>query len=269
MSLVIIIPTYNESENIAPLIYAISERVDAHIIVVDDNSPDGTGDVVRELTRSNQKIHLVARTQKLGFASACREGFGKALTLSADIVIQMDSDYSHDPRHLVDLVRMCDRYDVVIGSKYIHGGRVEGLSWWRAALSRYGNRYIRRVLSMKRPDFNLRDSTSGYVAWRSDILRELISETLSSQGYGFQVELKWKAFLQGARIWEEPIVFRDRVNGKSKLTSSIALEVLLLPLKLMAFGKSGWGNQKTAVRNIQKISLDGADISEISSGDGE
>jgi len=246
MSLVIIIPTYNESENIAPLIYAISERVDAHIIVVDDNSPDGTGDVVRELTRSNQKIHLVARPQKLGFASAYLEGFAKALTLSGDVIIQMDSDYSHDPRHLADLIRMCERYDVVIGSKYTRGGAVEGLSWWRAALSRYGNRYIRFVLSLKRRDFNLRDSTSGYIAWRGDALRNLLSERLSSQGYGFLVELKWKAFLRGARIWEEPIIFRDRVNGKSKLTSSIALEVLLLPLKLLAFEKSGWGDQKVS-----------------------
>jgi len=246
MSLVIIIPTYNESENIAPLIYAISERVDAHIIVVDDNSPDGTGDVVRELTRSNQKIHLVARPQKLGFASAYLEGFAKALTLSGDVIIQMDSDYSHDPRHLADLIRMCERYDVVIGSKYTRGGAVEGLSWWRAALSRYGNRYIRFVLSLKRRDFNLRDSTSGYIAWRGDALRNLLSERLSSQGYGFLVELEWKAFLQGARIWEEPIIFRDRVNGKSKLTSSIALEVLLLPLKLLAFEKSGWGDQKVS-----------------------
>lgn len=235
MSLVIIIPTYNERENIVPLIYAISERVDAHIIVVDDNSPDGTGDVVRELTRSNQKIHLVARPQKLGFASAYLEGFTKALTLSGDVIIQMDSDYSHDPRHLVDLVRMCERYDVVIGSKYTRGGAVEGLSWWRAALSRYGNRYIRFVLSRKRPEYNLRDSTSGYIAWRAEVLQKLLSKTVSSRGYGFQVELKWRAFLQGARIWEEPIVFRDRVRGRSKLTSSIALEVLILPLRLLAF----------------------------------
>jgi dolichol-phosphate mannosyltransferase len=130
---------------------------------------------------------------------------------------------------------MCEKYDVVVGSKYTCGGAVEGLSWWRRMLSAYGNKYIRYVLSLKRPDFQLKDSTSGYIAWRRGVLEALSLDSIKSKGYGFLVELKWRAFLQGAQIWEEPIVFRDRVRGRSKLTSSIVWEVLVLPLKLLTF----------------------------------
>jgi dolichol-phosphate mannosyltransferase len=235
MNPVIVLPTYCERDNIEHVIRGIREHVVTDILIVDDNSPDGTGVFVEQLKRSDPQLHLISRPRKLGFASAYIDGLNWALERGFNPIVQMDSDFSHDPKHLNDLIRQTEDYDAVIGSKYVEGGAVLGLSWWRRALSRIGNIYVLTVFTMKSPGYSLRDSTSGYIAWRRDFLARLPLSTIRCKGYGFLVELKWEAFRLGARFREEPIVFRDRVNGYSKLTIGILWEVLVLPWRLLAF----------------------------------
>ena len=235
MSPVIVIPTYCERPNIEHVIRGIRDHVEADIVIVDDSSPDETGVFVEQLKHADPRFHLISRPRKLGFASAYIEGLTWALERGFDPIVQMDSDFSHDPRHLKDLIKQTENYDVVIGSKYVEGGAVTGLSWWRKVLSRCGNIYVHWVFSLKSPAYSLRDSTSGYIAWRQEFLARIPLSLIRCKGYGFLVELKWEAFRMGARFHEEPIVFCDRVNGCSKLTVGILWEVLLLPWRLLTF----------------------------------
>jgi dolichol-phosphate mannosyltransferase len=232
---VVILPTYNEQDNIIGMIELIKAHLETDIIVVDDNSPDGTGEIIASLAREDSRLHVVHRPGKLGYASAYKEGMALALEMGFDPIIQMDSDYSHDPRHLKSLTARASAVEMVIGSKYALGGDVVGLSWWRKMLSRFGNVYVFKLLHLKQPRYTIRDSTSGYVVWSRSLLQRMDLSAVRSKGYGFQVEMKWHAILMGGTYYEEPIAFKDRVNGRSKLTVGIFWEVLFLPWILLSW----------------------------------
>ena len=189
--------------------------------------------MVAALVTEDPRLHVIHRSQKLGLASAYKEGMALALDMGFDPIIQMDCDYSHDPKYLQILIARASAVEMVIGSKYALGGEVVGLSWWRKTLSRFGNLYVFKLLHLKHPHYTIRDSTSGYVAWRKSLLQRLDLSAVQSKGYGFQVEMKWQAILKGGTYCEEPITFKDRVNGRSKLTVGILWEVLFLPWILL------------------------------------
>jgi dolichol-phosphate mannosyltransferase len=227
----IVIPTYNEVENIASMLTTILSEVDAKVIVVDDNSPDGTGEVLRKIAATESRVSVVHRKEKGGLASAYVEGLKCALALDVNPIIQMDCDFSHHPKFLRTLIAESKRFSLVIGSKYTQGGSVVGLDWWRGALSRYGNFYLSWALRLP-GDIKLRDFTSGYLCWSRELLSEIDFSEITSHGYAFLIELKYQALKLGASISEVPIEFHDRVAGRSKLTPNIIREALWLPFHL-------------------------------------
>ncbi|HWC32872.1 MAG TPA: polyprenol monophosphomannose synthase, partial [Actinomycetota bacterium] len=191
------------------------------IIVVDDASPDGTADVVLEAMARDGGVALVERPPKGGLASAYLDGFRRALDQAADVVVEMDADLSHRPEDLGGLLDGIRRHHVVIGSRYIPGGDVRNWSAFRRALSRGGNWYARLLLG-----FPVRDATSGYRVFRAEALRELISDPIRSDGYGFQIELAYRAWRRGFSVGEVPITFVERRAGQSKLSRRIVVEAL-------------------------------------------
>ena len=220
----VILPTYDEARTIRDVIADVLRypRVDA--IVVDDSSPDGTGRIVRELMQGEPRLRLIERPARSGLATAYLEGFGRALDDGYDLIVEMDSDLSHDPAQLGSLLDAArDRYHLVVGSRYIPGGSVTNWSRARLALSKAGNIYARRMLGVP-----LHDATSGYRVYRHELLRDLVSEPFHADGYGFQVELVLRSWLHGWTIGEVPITFREREHGHSKLSRWIILEALWL-----------------------------------------
>lgn len=222
MRITIILPTYNEAENLPKLVSALlSLPLDLSILVVDDHSPDGTGAVADELAdRHAGKVFILHRAGKLGLRSAYMEGFQKAFELGADAVVQMDADFSHDPAVLTEMARCIVSCDVVIGSRYVKGGSLDE-RWpaWRKFLSAFGNFYARTILS-----FPLRDVTTGYRMWRREALQNMPLDRIRSSGYIFLVEMAYVAHLMGYKITETPIYFADRRWGKSKMSLKIQLE---------------------------------------------
>ncbi len=220
----VILPTYEERETIGRVmdgLLALGEPVD--LLVVDDASPDGTADVVRDRAARDPRVRLVERPAKAGLASAYLLGFRQAIDEGYDLVVEMDSDLSHDPAQLPDLLRAARTHDMVIGSRYVPGGSVANWSPARLALSRAGNTYARLALG-----FPLRDATSGYRAYRRPVLTTLLGRPIRSDGYGFQVELAYRAWRSGGRVAEVPITFRERESGRSKISRRIVLEALWL-----------------------------------------
>ena len=219
----VVIPTFNEAENLAP----IARSVLAHgyrLVIVDDNSPDGTGRLADELAGAAAGVSVVHRRHKLGLGPAYAEGFAVALEQSAEVVCQMDADFSHDPASLPALVAAVDSgADVAIGSRYVPGGSVPGWPLHRRLLSRAGNRYARAML--KTP---IHDMTSGFRAYRSPVLERLEPATCRASGYGFQVEMAHRSHLAGLSVVELPITFRNRARGESKMHWRIALEAMWL-----------------------------------------
>lgn len=225
MLITIVLPTYNEAENLPKLVSALfSLPLDLAIVVVDDNSPDGTGRVADDLSKQHQsKVAVLHRIGKLGLRSAYIEGFRKAFQLGADAIVQMDADFSHDPAVLTQMARRIASCDVVIGSRYVKGGSL-ARPWpvWRKALSAFGNFYARTILG-----FPLRDVTTGYRMWRREALQNMPLDRIRSNGYIFLVEMAYVAFLMGYDIAEVPIHFADRRWGKSKMSLSIQLEAAI------------------------------------------
>jgi apolipoprotein N-acyltransferase len=220
----VILPTYDEARTIRDVIAGVLRypRVDA--LVVDDSSPDGTGGIVRELMSQEPRLRLIERPARSGLASAYLEGFGRALEDGYDLIVEMDSDLSHDPTQLGSLLDAArDRYHLVIGSRYVPGGSVTNWSRARLALSKSGNTYARLMLGIP-----LHDATSGYRVYRREVLRDLVSEPFHADGYGFQVELVMRSWIHGWTIGEVPITFREREHGHSKLSRWIVLEALWL-----------------------------------------
>ena len=225
MKITIVLPTYNEAENLPRLVSALfSLPLDLSILVVDDNSPDGTGDIAENLAREySGRINVLRRKGKLGLRSAYLEGFAKAFELGADAVVQMDADFSHDPVVLIEMAKRIQSYDVAIGSRYVKGGSL-AKRWplWRKALSGFGNTYARVILG-----FPLHDVTTGYRMWKREALIGIPLERIRSNGYVFLVEMAYVAYLMEYDIVEVPIHFSDRRWGKSKMSIKIQLEAAL------------------------------------------
>jgi dolichol-phosphate mannosyltransferase len=222
MSTTIILPTYNEAENLPKLVSALlSLPLDLSVLVVDDHSPDGTGELADDLSHEHPgKVFVLHRAGKQGLRSAYMEGFRKAFDMGADAVVQMDADFSHDPAILIEMARRIASFDVVIGSRYVKGGSLDE-RWpaWRKLLSAFGNFYARTILS-----FPLRDVTTGYRMWRREVLQNMPLDRIRSNGYIFLVEMAYVAYLMNYEISEVPIHFADRRWGKSKMSVRIQLE---------------------------------------------
>ena len=222
---IVVVPTYDERENVGPLLTAVRAALpDADVLVVDDNSPDGTADAVEAAAAELGQVKLLSRPGKHGLGSAYRTGFAQALDEGYDAVVSMDVDLSHDPAVLPELLRLLDAgADAVIGSRYVPGGDTVDWPLHRRLLSRWGNRYTSLVLGLQ-----VRDCTSGYRAYRADALRAIEPGTTAAEGYAFLTELVRRLVNQGFRVMETPIVFRDRRYGTSKMSGRIVVESMLL-----------------------------------------
>ena len=233
----IAIPTYNEVTNVDNLLNELHEQLssikelDTTVLIIDDNSPDGTGNLVQKLSKNykskNFRIIMLSRKTKDGLGRAYITGFEKLIDLNVDYVIQMDADLSHDPSYLPGFIMAAEKkYDFIVGSRYISGGSTPDWSIYRRALSRNGNLYARLILGNKISDY-----TGGFNMYSLDLLKKIGPGLITSNGYGFLIELKYRAILKAKNIKEIPIVFRDRVHGKSKLPkSTIIKNLILVPL---------------------------------------
>lgn len=225
MRITIVLPTFNEAENLPKLVSALfSLPLDLSVLVVDDNSPDGTGAIADDLAKEHPgNFYVLHRSGKLGLRSAYMEGFQKAFELGANAVVQMDADFSHDPQVLPEMVRRLASCDVVIGSRYVEGGSLDD-NWplWRKALSGFGNFYARTILNSP-----IHDMTTGFRMWRRDALEAMPLDRIRSSGYIFLVEMAYVAYLIGLRISEVPIHFADRRWGKSKMSLKIQMEAAM------------------------------------------
>jgi dolichol-phosphate mannosyltransferase len=228
-SVVVVVPTYNERANLPTLVEGVlANGPRYHLVIVDDNSPDGTGQLADDLAAAHSgRIDVLHRPGKRGLGPAYVAGFTHALRLHPDLVAQMDADLSHDPATLATLVEAASRYDLVIGSRYVSGGGSHGWPLWRQQLSRMGGHYARAVLGAP-----INDLTGGFKVWRAPLLQQINPATLRSDGYAFTIEATWRALQQGASVTEVPIMFTDRVAGASKLSRRIVAEAALLVWKL-------------------------------------
>ena len=220
----VIIPTYNEANNLPAIVSALFALAidNLHIVIVDDNSPDRTGDVAERLRRTHPRhLHVMHRPGKLGLGSAYRDGFRFALDQGADLIIQMDADFSHSPAYLTEFLRHIQTCDVVVGSRYVEGGRLDrNWSWWRHLLSWWANAiYARIILGL-----GVKDATAGFKCWRRATLEAILAYPIRSNGYVFQVEMAYLAQRLGFHTQEIPIYFEDRRAGRSKMSNRIKIE---------------------------------------------
>ncbi len=239
MKVIVVIPTYNEKENAARMADAVlaqqlSNGAALELLFVDDNSPDGTGALIEDLMKKEPRIHCLHRIAKEGLGRAYVAGFKKALELGADVVIQMDCDFSHDPNDIPRLVAASEKFDLVIGSRYVKGGSTPGWPFKRRLISRAGGCFIRMVTGMP-----IKDPTGGFRCWRRATLEGLDLDTVESAGYSFQLEMNHRTWKCDFSITEIPITFTDRVAGVSKITPGIALESIKIALRLRRAGKKG------------------------------
>ncbi len=218
----VVIPTYNEAENLQPVVARLRASVpEADALVVDDGSPDGTGDVADRLAAADPSVRVLHRTRKAGLGAAYIAGFRSALADGYDVVVEMDSDGSHAPEELPRLLTALREADLVIGSRWVPGGQIRNWPLYRQIISVGGSTYARVLLR-----FPVRDSTSGYRAFRRQVLEELKLDEVASQGYCFQIDLAWKTWRSGFRVREVPITFTEREVGRSKMSRAIVLEAL-------------------------------------------
>jgi dolichol-phosphate mannosyltransferase len=217
----LVLPTYNEAENLEPLVAAALENLSgsARVLVVDDNSPDGTGDLADRLAAAEERIEVLHRPRKEGLGPAYIAGFRQALAAGAGRILEMDSDFSHDPADLGRLLAATETADLAIGSRYIAGGGVENWSLLRQGISRGGSAYARLVLGLP-----IRDLTGGYKCFRREVLEAINLDSISARGYAFQVEMTYRATQLGFKAVEVPITFRERRAGASKMSRTIVLE---------------------------------------------
>jgi dolichol-phosphate mannosyltransferase len=225
MRVLVVTPTYLEVENIAEFLERTRTAVpDVDILVVDDNSPDGTADLAEKTAIDLGRIDVLRRPEKVGLGDAYRAGFALGMQQDYELLVQIDADLSHDPRALPGLIRAVeDGADLAIGSRYVPGGAIPHWPWLRRALSKWGNRYTNLVLGMP-----ISDATSGYRVYRADILRAIDYSSTRAKGYGFQIELAYRVWRHGGNIVQLPIIFTDRLRGISKMTWQVALEELSL-----------------------------------------
>jgi dolichol-phosphate mannosyltransferase len=221
----VVLPTYNEAENIAEVLRrARAAAPDAGILLVDDSSPDGTADIARAMTAEVGGVDILSRPAKSGLGSAYREGFKWGRERGFEVLMEMDSDLSHDPADIPRLLKGIDEgADLVIGSRYVPGGSIPHWPWHRRALSKYGNRYSAAMLRI-----DVHDMTAGFRAYRADMVGRIDIESVRADGYGFQVEMTYFVAQAGGRIVEVPIKFVDRVRGTSKMSTNIVVEAMAL-----------------------------------------
>ncbi len=225
MRVLVVLPTYQESTNIEEVLRRALEAVpSASVLVVDDSSPDGTADIAERVGAELGSVEVMRRPAKSGLGSAYRDGFRRGLAEGYDVLIEMDSDLSHDPAALPSLIAgLADGADLVIGSRYVPGGSIPDWTWHRRALSKWGNRYASSVLGI-----NVSDATSGYRAYRSEVMAKVDFHTVKADGYGFQIEMAHRVLRVGGKVVEVPISFVDRARGTSKMSSRIVVEAMIL-----------------------------------------
>lgn len=226
---VVVIPTYNERETLPVVCQQVLEATAGHlhILIVDDNSPDGTGELADQLAAQLPQVHVLHRERKEGLGRAYVAGFKQALDMGYRLIAQMDADLSHNPGDLPALLQHAAHADVVIGSRYVPGGDVAEWARWRYLLSRYANVYVELITGIP-----VIDATSGYRCWKREVLEDIDLDTIGSNGYAFQIEMAYRAYRHGFHIQEIPIVFTERRAGKSKLSRRVIWEALWLPWKL-------------------------------------
>lgn len=224
----IIIPTYNELSNIQKLINQLrSTYPSIDLLIVDDNSPDGTGKTVTELSESDPQIKLIEREGKLGLGTAYVRGFKYVIENKYDLAIQMDADFSHDPKEIKQFLKHIEENDVVIGSRYIKGVNVVNWPMSRLLLSYFANIYTKVITGMP-----ICDATGGYKCWRREVLEAINLDKITSNGYSFQIEMNFKAWQKGFKLKEIPIIFVDRTDGSSKMSKKIVHEAIFMVWKL-------------------------------------
>jgi dolichol-phosphate mannosyltransferase len=229
----IVIPTYNEASNIERIVRATVDELtrlapdDHRILIVDDNSPDGTGAIADSLAEETARVEVLHRPAKSGLGHAYLAGFARAQAGGADFIIEMDADFSHDPGYLGSLLEAAREADVVLGSRYVPGGGVLDWGWLRRMISRGGGAYARAILRVE-----VRDLTGGFKCIRREVLEAIDLPSVRADGYVFQIEVTYRALLAGFRVKEVPIVFRDRASGVSKMSSRIAIEAMWLVPRL-------------------------------------
>ena len=228
----LVLPTYNEAENIERFVAAVREKLpdSARILIVDDNSPDGTGGIADRLADADERVAVLHRASKEGLGPAYIAGFRRALAEGADLILEMDSDFSHDPAYLPRLLEAAKRADLVIGSRYVPGGGVSDWGALRQAISRGGSAYARLVLGL-----SVRDLTGGFKCFRREVLEAIDLDSIQARGYAFQVEMTYRAIQRGFKVVEVPIVFRDRQAGNSKMNRAIVAEAIWR-VPLLRFG---------------------------------
>ena len=222
----LVLPTYNEVENLEAVVEAAASALataasDHRLLVVDDNSPDGTGELADRLAVEREDVEVLHRSEKEGIGPAYLAGFRRALGAGAELVLEMDADFSHDPADVPRLIEAAADADLVLGSRYLPGGGVAGWNWHRRLLSRGGCWYARRVLGVP-----VRDLTGGFKCFRRDLLEALDLSEIHADGYGFQIEMTYRAIRAGFRVREIPITFHDRRAGASKMDTRIAAEAV-------------------------------------------
>jgi dolichol-phosphate mannosyltransferase len=237
----IVLPTYQEAENIATVLRRVRAAAPAaRVVVVDDGSPDGTADLAEAMGEELGGIDVVRRKHKTGLGGAYRAGFAWGLEHDFEVMVEMDADLSHDPAQLPQLLRAVEHgADLAIGSRYVPGGSIPTWTWRRRALSRYGNRYAAVVLGL-----DLADATSGFRAYRATMLRNVDMGRVVAEGYGFQIEMAYRVAAQGGRIAEVPISFTDRTHGTSKMSGRIVAEALALV--------TWWGARDRTARALRR-----------------
>lgn len=228
MKAMVVIPTYNERDNIERLVREIlAQADDISVLIVDDNSPDGTGAVVDGMAERDPRIHVIHRAGKMGLGSAYREGFKYALQRGAEYVVEMDADFSHDPAMIPVFLEKINEYDLVIGSRYLNGVSVVNWPIRRLILSYCANVYTRMVTGLR-----ISDCTGGYKCFRRSVLESIDLSRIKSDGYSFQIEMNYRCAEKGFRIGEIPIIFIDRHAGSSKMSKKIVREAVIMVWKL-------------------------------------
>lgn len=232
---VVVIPTYNERANIPRIIPEVLRALDdCHVLIVDDESPDGTADLVAELAKGDPRIHLARHSPKMGIGPAYKEGFRIAIEMQPEFIIQMDADMSHPPDMLPRLVQLASEYNLVLGSRYIGGISVVNWPIERLLLSYFGNLYVRKVLGL-----TIQDATGGFKCWQRSALEGIHPERVKSNGYAFQIETSYRAWRNKQTIREVPILFVDRTEGDSKMNRRIGMEALWIVWWLKLAGMLG------------------------------
>jgi dolichol-phosphate mannosyltransferase len=224
----VVTPTYNEAENVERIINAVlSQDASIEILIVDDNSPDGTAQIVEKIQANNNRVHLLKRAGKMGLGTAYVEGFKYAINNNYDFVMEIDADFSHDPNEIPNFLKKIQEFDVVLGSRYINGVRILNWPIRRLILSYGASMYTRIITGMP-----IKDATGGYKCFRIAVLKSINLDNIHSNGYAFQIEMNFKAWKKGFKNFELPITFVDRTHGTSKMSKKIVYEAVLLVWKL-------------------------------------